>query len=158
MSWLKVGHPRAWLIGIWIAMFLLPASVALAQRPVAGTRDISGTIGDVDGNPVANATVAVTGGGPTATSGADGTFKLAKVPATNLAIDVTAEGFTTRQVTVIGARAALQLQVVLVRPAAPPPVETRTIGGVITDGTRAPIANATVTIRGTSIATGRRDR
>ncbi len=140
-------RPRGWVIAPWIVLLLLCASTAFAQQPAA-TREISGAVLDADGNPVANATVAVTGGGVTATTAADGTFKLAKVPAANVTIDITAEGFTARQIAVLGARTALQLQVTLVRPAPPAPPPTRTIGGVVTDGTRTPIPGATVRVRG----------
>ena len=143
-------RPRGWVIAPWIVLLLLSASTALAQQPAA-TRDISGTIIDIDGQPVANATVAIAGGGATATTAADGTFTLAKVPAANLTIDVTAEGFTPRQLTVLGARTALQLQVTVVRLAPPAPPPTRTIGGVVTDASRAPVAGATVRVRGTEL-------
>lgn len=143
-------HPRGWAIASWIVLILIAAGTAFAQP--APTREITGAVVDGDGNPVANATVAVTGGGPSATTGADGTFKLPKVAAANLTIEITAEGFTARQITVLGAKTALQLQVTVVRPppAAPPP--TRTIGGIVTDGDRAPIAGATVKVRGTELA------
>src|SRR5690606_17589051 len=118
-------RPRGWAIASWIGLLLLCASTALAQQP-AGTREISGTVVDEAGGPVENATVAVSEGGATATTAADGTFKLARVPATNLTIDVTAEGFTARQLTVLGARTALQLQVTVARPAPPAPPPTRT--------------------------------
>ncbi|HWU91477.1 MAG TPA: SusC/RagA family TonB-linked outer membrane protein [Kofleriaceae bacterium] len=130
---------------------MISASTAFAQQPAA-TREISGSVVDGDGKPVANATVAVSGGGPTATTGADGTFKLAKVVATNLTVDVTAEGFTPRQVIVLGARTALQLQVTVVRPPPATPPPPRTIGGVVNDGNRAPIAGAAVRVRGTELA------
>jgi TonB-dependent starch-binding outer membrane protein SusC len=143
-------RPRGWVIAPWIVLLLLCASTAFAQQPAA-TREISGTIIDIDGNPVANATVAVAGGGPTATTAADGTFKLARVPVTNLTIDVTAEGFTPRQLTVLGARTALQLQVTVARPAPPAPPASREIAGVVTDASRAPIGGATVRVRGTEL-------
>jgi TonB-linked SusC/RagA family outer membrane protein len=140
---------RRWAMAPWIVwVLLLCASNVFAQQPGA-TREISGTIVDVEGKPVANATVAVAGGGATATTAADGTFKLAKVPATNLTIDVTAEGFLARQLMVIGSPTPLQLQLTLVRPAPPAPAPTRTIGGVVTDAKHAPVAGATVRVRGT---------
>jgi TonB-dependent starch-binding outer membrane protein SusC len=139
--------PRGWVMAPWILLVLLCASTASAQQP-AVTRDISGTVVEIDGKPVANATVAVTGGA-TATTAGDGTFKLAKAPVTNLTIEITADGFTTRQIAVLGARTALDLQVTVVRTALLPPTPTRAIGGVVTDTTRAPIAGATVRVRGT---------
>jgi TonB-linked SusC/RagA family outer membrane protein len=121
--------------------------------PAARGRDITGAVVDVDGNPVAGATVAIGGGGPTTTTAADGSFKLAGVATTNVMIEITADSFTAKQVPVLGAATQLQLQVVIVRPApaAPPPVETRMIGGVVSDAGHAPIAGATVTVHGTSI-------
>ncbi|MGN6107307.1 MAG: SusC/RagA family TonB-linked outer membrane protein [Kofleriaceae bacterium] len=133
------------LVALW---FILPAD-ALAQTP--GNREISGTIVDAESRPIANATIAVTGGGPATTTGADGSFKLT-VAAANLTLDITAEGFTTRQATVLGARSPLQLQLVLLRPTPPPPPETRAIAGVVTDGQRAPVPNATVRVRGTELS------
>jgi TonB-linked SusC/RagA family outer membrane protein len=109
---------------------------------------------DVDGHPVANATVAVGGGGPTATTGPDGAFKLTGVATTNLMIEITADGFTAKQVAVLGAATSLDLQVVIVKPAAaaPPASETRMVGGVVSDG-KAPVAGATVTVHGAQIQT-----
>jgi len=138
-----------------LALLLFPL-IAHAQnpRPPAKGRDIAGAIVDIDANPVANATVAVSGGGPTATTGPDGSFKLTGVAATNVTIEITADGFTAKQVNVIGAATPLQLQVVIVKPAAGPPAgETRMIGGVVTDANHAPIAGAKVRVHGTSIET-----
>src|SRR6185503_5677957 len=63
-------RPRGWVIAPWIVLLLLCASTAFAQQPAA-TREISGTVTDIDGKPIANATVAVAGGGVTATTAAD---------------------------------------------------------------------------------------
>lgn len=138
-----------------LALLLVPL-LAHAQnaRPAKG-RDISGTVVDVDSNPVANATVTVAGGGPSATTGADGSFKLSGVATANVMIDITADGFTAKQVAVLGAATPLQLNVVIVKPApaAAPPTETRMIGGVVSDASHAPLAGATVTVHGTSIQT-----
>ncbi|HEX8106072.1 MAG TPA: SusC/RagA family TonB-linked outer membrane protein [Kofleriaceae bacterium] len=128
------------------------AARAQPAKPGKG-RDIAGSVLDVDGNPVAGATVTVSDGGPSATTAADGSFKLTGVATTNVAIAITADGFTAKQVPVLGAATALELQVVLVRPtpAAPPPVETRMIGGVVSDAAHAPIAGATVRVHGSQI-------
>ncbi len=143
-----------------VLAFLLSPLAAQAQNaqpakgaPAARGRDITGTVVDVDGNPVAGATVAIAGGGPTTTAAADGSFKLTGVATTNVMIEFTADGFTAKQVPVLGAATPLQLQVVIVRPApaAPPPAETRLVGGVVSDAGHAPIAGATVTVHGTSI-------
>ena len=69
----------------WIALIalVLVTSTVFAQ-PAAGKRDLSGTVADADGNPVANATLTVEGGATT-TTGPDGAFKLSVAPA-NLSI------------------------------------------------------------------------
>jgi TonB-linked SusC/RagA family outer membrane protein len=137
---------------VCLLAILLISSIAYSQ-PRGKTREIAGTVVDVDSKPVAGATVAVSGGGPSATTGADGTFKLSGVATANLTIEVTADGFTARQIPVLGANTALSLQLVIAKPAPalPPPVETRMVGGVVSDGARAPIAGATVRVKGTQI-------
>ncbi len=131
-----------------IVLGLLSAT-AFAQKPK--TRDVSGVVLDVDARPVANATIAVAGaGGATATTGADGAFKLA-VPVTEALIEITADGFTAKQVPLLAATTAVQLQVTIVRPVQP--VTTRVVTGIVTDGGHAPLANARVLVQGTSIET-----
>jgi TonB-linked SusC/RagA family outer membrane protein len=151
----RIAHPLGAAAVCALALLLIPI-IAFAQnaRPAKG-RDINGTVVDVDSNPVGNATVSVAGGGPTATTAADGSFKLSGVAISNVMIDVSADGFTAKQVAVLGAATPLQLQVVIVKPvaAAPPPSETRMIGGVVSDAARAPLAGATVTVHGTQIQT-----
>ena len=147
----RFAHP----LGPALCMLALLLSSMTAHAQNARKRDVSGTLADVDGQPIAGATVTVTGGGPTTTTGPDGSFKLA-VATTNLTVEVTADGFTGRQVQLIGAATALQLQLTLVKPAAPlppPPVETRMVGGVVSDSNRAPLAGATVRVHGTQIQT-----
>ncbi len=131
---------------------LMVLSVTVHAQNAKG-RTITGTVLDVDGNPVAGASVAITGGGPTVATAADGSFALAGAATTNLLLEVTAEGFTAKQVPVLGAATALQLSVVIVKTAAPPPPETRMIGGVVSDPAHAPIAGATVRVHGTAIQT-----
>ena len=82
------AQPVRWVMSFVLGLvFLAGASpAAFAQKPAV--REISGVVVDVDGKPVANATVAVSGGGPTATTAADGTFKLANAAATNLPAQV----------------------------------------------------------------------
>ncbi|HET7502163.1 MAG TPA: SusC/RagA family TonB-linked outer membrane protein [Kofleriaceae bacterium] len=148
--------PLRALGAICVLALLLFSAGASAQN--AKGRTITGSVLDVDGKPVPHATVAVGGGGPSATTGDDGSFTLAGVATTNLVLEVTADGFTARQVPVLGAPTALQLSVVLAKPApappAPPPAaETRMIGGVVSDASHAPIANATVRVHGTTIQT-----
>jgi TonB-linked SusC/RagA family outer membrane protein len=137
-----------------LTALLLFSFAARAQPAKPGKgRDIAGSVLDVDGNPIANATVTVGNGGPSATTAADGSFTLTGVATTSVAVAVTADGFTAKQVPVLGAATALQLQVVLVKPtpAAPPAVETRMVGGVISDAAHLPIAGATVRVHGTQI-------
>ena len=150
----RFAHPLGPAMCV-VALMLAPLVAHAQNRPPAKGRDIAGTVVDVDANPVGNATVSVTGGGPTATTAADGSFKLTGVAATNLVIEITADGFTARQVPVLGAATPLQLQVVIVKPAAaaPPPVTTRMIGGVVTDASHAPVTGAVVRVHGTSIET-----
>jgi len=131
-----------------VLALLLSSMAAHAQN--AKKRDISGIVVDIDGKPVANASVTVTGGGPTTTTAADGSFKLAVAP-TNLVIEVTADGLTPRQIQLIGAATPLQLSLVLARPAPPPVVETRMVGGVVSDPSHAPLAGVRVRVHGTSI-------
>src|ERR1051325_9064206 len=103
----RFAHPLGTVL--CVLALLLITSTAYSQ-PKGKTREISGTVVDVDSQPVANATVAVSGGGPSATTAADGAFKLTGVATANVTIEVTAEGFTARQVPVVGAATALSLQ------------------------------------------------
>ncbi|HEY0476651.1 MAG TPA: SusC/RagA family TonB-linked outer membrane protein [Kofleriaceae bacterium] len=134
---------------------LLLFSVTAYAQPAKGKgRDIVGTIVDVDSKPVANATVTVSGGGPSATTGPDGSFKLTGVATANVSLEVNADGFPAKLVPVLDAASQLQLQVVLVKPAPPPvapPIETRMVGGVVSDAAHAPVAGATVRVHGTEI-------
>lgn len=95
------------------------ASSARGQPARGKSREVVGTVVDVDTKPIANATVIVSGGGPAATTGADGTFKLTGVATSNVALEVTADGFPTKLIPVLDATTSLQIQVVLVKP---PPV------------------------------------
>jgi TonB-dependent starch-binding outer membrane protein SusC len=149
----RFAHPLGPVMCVLALM--LCSMTAYAQN--ARGRNITGTVLDIDANPVANATVTVAGGGPSATTAADGTFKLAGVATANVVLEVTAEGFTAKQIPVLGAATALQVSVTIVKPvaAAPPPAppaaETRMVGGVVTDASRAPVAGATVRVQGTQI-------
>jgi len=140
------AHP----LGPAMCVLALVLSSMAAHAQNAKKRDISGTVLDIDGKPVANASVTVTGGGPTTTTAADGSFKLAVAP-TNLVIEVSADGLTPRQVQLIGAATPLQLSLVLARPAPAPVVETRMVGGVVSDPSHAPLAGVRVRVHGTSI-------
>src|ERR1044071_3397851 len=146
----RFAHPLGTVL--CVCALLLISSTSYSQ-PKGKTREISGTVVDVESQPVANATVTVSGGGPSAMTGTDGAFTLTAVATTNLTIEVTAEGFKARQIPVLGAATALSLQLVIAKPApvAPPPVETRMVGGVVSDGAHAPIAGATVRVHGGDI-------
>jgi len=142
-----------WGPAICVLMLLLYSLTPASAQPAKPKgRDISGTVVDIDTAPVANATVAVTGGGPSAVTAADGSFTLTGVATSNLTIEVTASGFTAKQVPVVGAAAALQLQIVVVKPAAPTAAPTRLVGGVVSDASHAPIAGATVRVHGTDLS------
>lgn len=153
----RFAHP--WGHAVCVSALLLLPVTAQAQNarpaaparpaPVAKSREVSGVISDVDGKPVANAIVAISGGGPTTTTGADGAFKLT-VPAANVMVDVSADGFTSHQLQLFGAATALQLHLTLVK-LAPPVTETRVVGGIVSDASHAPVAGATVRVHGTTI-------
>ncbi|MBC7973385.1 MAG: SusC/RagA family TonB-linked outer membrane protein [Myxococcales bacterium] len=132
-----------------VTAFAQNARPAAPARQAAKAREVTGIITDLEGKPVANATVAVSGGGPTTTTGADGAFKLS-VATTNVMVDVSADGYTPHQLQLFGAATPLQLQLTLVKVAAPV-TETRMVGGVVSDTNRAPIAGATVRVHGTTI-------
>jgi TonB-dependent starch-binding outer membrane protein SusC len=133
-------------------VILMSFGTVLAQPKPKG-RDVSGSIVDADQKPVANATVTVADGGPSATTGADGAFKLTGVATGNVVVEIKADGFTTRAIPLLAAQTALSLQVVMVRPAPPAAAATRTVAGVVTDGSHQPIAGARVAIQGTQLST-----
>jgi hypothetical protein len=122
-------------------------------QPKPKGREVTGAVVDADQKPVANATVTVGDGGPSATTAADGTFKLTGVTTANGVVEIKADGFTTRTVPLLGATTAVSLQVVLVRPQAPPTAPPRMIAGVVTDANHQPLGGATVTVRGTQVST-----
>ncbi len=144
---------RGVLIGAITALVLLVSFASALAQPRPKGREVAGTIVDVDQQPVANATVTVADGGPSATTAADGTFKLTGVATGNLVVEINADGFTTRTIPVLAAKTPLSLQVVLVKPQPPAAAATRTIAGVVTDGAHQPIAGATVTVQGTQLTT-----
>jgi TonB-linked SusC/RagA family outer membrane protein len=133
-----------------LCLFTLVALSNSAFAQKAKTREVTGVVLDVDAKPIANATVSIASG-PSTTTGADGAFKLA-APITEAIIEISADGFTAKQVPILAATTALQMQLTLVKPA-PPPTTTRVITGVVTGGDHAPIANAKIRVQGTSIET-----
>lgn len=138
--------PRLW---VWASVCVLAFAFTAFAQPKPATREVTGAVVDVDGKPIAGAVVAVSGGGATSTTGADGSFKLAGVPATNLTLDVSAQGFNAKPIAIIGSKNALVLNVTLVKPAVAPTAPPRSIAGVVVDETGKPVAGAVVTIRGT---------
>ena len=140
----------AWpLIGL-LLLFMSVGSALAQPRPKG--REISGTVLDAEQKPIANATVAVADGGPSATTGADGAFKLVGVATGNIVVEIKADGFTARTIPVLAATTPMSLQVVMVQPQVPA-TPTRTVAGVVTDGTRQPLAGARVTVRDTQLST-----
>ncbi|HMG19861.1 MAG TPA: carboxypeptidase regulatory-like domain-containing protein, partial [Kofleriaceae bacterium] len=104
---------------------------------------------DANANPVANATVTVGGGGPSATTGADGGFKLSGVAPGDVTLNVTAPDQPATSVTITGDKVAVA--VTMGAGTAPPaaPV-TRTIKGKVLDPTtKEPIVAAQVQLVGT---------
>ena len=132
-------------------LFLFVSFGSAFAQPKPKTREVTGAVVDADQKPVANATVTVGDGGPTATTAADGTFKLTGVATTNVVVEFKADGLSARTIPLLGAATALSLQVVLVKPQGPPPAATRSVAGVVTDGKRQPIAGARVVVRGTQL-------
>src|SRR5690606_16578873 len=106
---------------------------------------------DAEQKPIANATVTVADGGPSATTGPDGAFKLVGVATGNIVVEINADGFTARTIPVLAATTPLSLQVVMVQPQVPG-TPTRTVAGVVTDGKRQPLAGARVTVRDTQLS------
>jgi TonB-linked SusC/RagA family outer membrane protein len=152
---LRTWRHRA-VLGLLAVIAVLGASFATARAQKGKGRDITGAIVDPSGAPITGATVTVQGTATpmTAQTDANGAFKIAAVPQTNLTMTVTADGYEPQQVEVIGGKTALQLQLVLVKTPPPAPPETRVISGVVVDGKRNPIAGATVSIaNGPSVVT-----
>jgi TonB-dependent starch-binding outer membrane protein SusC len=147
----RVGTPTfRWAVAALVLLMSFGSAIA---QPKPKGREVSGTVVDADQRPVANATVTVADGGPSATTGADGAFKLTGVATGNVIVEIKADGFTTRTIPLLAAATALSLQVVVVRPQAPAAAATRTIAGVVTDGNRQPLAGARVVVRDTQLST-----
>jgi iron complex outermembrane receptor protein len=115
------------------------------------TRNLTGVV-ITDGGGVAGATIQIKDKPLTATSGADGTFTLAKVPVTDLVVQVSAEGFNPVEVPVKAGRTATVFAVTLTKVAPPPPAPLRTVTVLVRDSaTGAGLANATIKVQGTEI-------
>src|SRR6478609_9122902 len=111
------GAVSAWTLVVCAFLFLFSSS-AFAQAKPKG-REVAGAIFDADQKPIGGATVTVGDGGPSATTAADGTFKLTGVTTANGVIEIKADGFTTRTVPILGGTTAFVLQVGLAKPQAP---------------------------------------
>lgn len=133
----------------------LIAGTAVAQPAATETRDISGTVVDIDAAPIADAKVTVACGEAAAITAADGSFQLTAVPITDAVIEVVADEFFAKRVAIPDSTTALQLQLMLVRtvPVVDPPARVRAIGGVVRDPHGAPISRAIVRVRGTELHT-----
>ncbi|HEY5951270.1 MAG TPA: carboxypeptidase regulatory-like domain-containing protein, partial [Kofleriaceae bacterium] len=139
----------AWPIAVIFMLVSLGSAIA---QPKPKGREVTGTIVDADQKPVAGATVSVSDGGPSATTGADGVFKLTGVATGNVVVEIKAEGFNARTIPLLAAATAVSLQVVLVKPQPPAATPMRTVAGVVTDGKRQPIAGARVTVHDTQLS------
>ncbi|HRC54632.1 MAG TPA: carboxypeptidase-like regulatory domain-containing protein, partial [Kofleriaceae bacterium] len=130
-----------------ISLLLAWSGAAMAQA----TRNLTGVV-ITDGGGVAGATIQIKDKPLTATSGADGTFTLAKVPVTDLVVQVSAEGFNPVEVPVKAGRTATVFAVTLTKVAPPPPAPLRTVTVLVRDSaTGAGLANATIKVQGTEI-------
>ena len=112
------------------------------------TRSISGTVQEADtGAPLAGATVKVSGGEATATSGADGTFTI-DAPRGDVTLEVTGADHVAKEVVLPATTKKVQVTVTLTKAAA----SGRTVTGIVKEaGTGKPIAGAVVTLKGTSV-------
>lgn len=133
-----------------LALVMVVAAGSAFAQPKPKGRTLSGTVLDADQKPIANATVRVADGGPSATTGPDGAFELVGVATDNIVVEIAAEGFTTRTIPVLAATAPIALHVVLVPQASPAPA-TRILAGVVTDGQGRPVSGARVTVRDTQL-------
>jgi TonB-linked SusC/RagA family outer membrane protein len=129
-----------------IALVASLASITASAQKKPKGRDITGTIVDPSGAPIAGAIIAVEGAATpiNASSDTEGNFKLAGVPTANVGVTVTADGYDPQKIEIIGGKTALQLQIVLVKPPPPPPPETRVVSGVVVNGNREPMGGVVV--------------
>jgi TonB-dependent starch-binding outer membrane protein SusC len=110
------------------------------------TRSISGTVQEADtGAPLAGATVKVSGGEATATTGADGTFTI-DAPRGDVTLEVSGADHMAKDVML--AAKTKKVQVSLSKAAA----SGRSVTGIVKEaGTGKPVAGAVVTLKGTSV-------
>jgi iron complex outermembrane recepter protein len=118
------------------------------------TRNLTGVVITADGGGgVAGATIQIKDRPLTATAGADGTFTLAKVPVTDLVVQVSAEGYVAVEIPVKAGRGNTIFAATLSKQLPPPPPPTRAITVLVRDSvTGLGIANATIKVQGTELA------
>jgi iron complex outermembrane recepter protein len=117
------------------------------------TRTLTGVVITTDGGGgVSGAMIQIKDKPLTATAGADGTFTLAKVPVTDLLIQVSAEGYIPIEIPVKAGRGNTVFAASLSKQLPPPPPPTRAITVLVRDNTtNLGVANATVKVQGTEI-------
>ena len=152
--------PGTWIglvCGLLFSVLVVAPGVARAQ----GTRSLTGVVVDADtGAGVSGANVVVKDAASPATAaplvstGADGSFTVAKAPAGELTIEVSATGYITIKTTVRAGKTATTVAVSLRKelpPAPPSPPPSRTIAGRVRDAvTGAGLVGARVQIVGTT--------
>lgn len=130
-----------------ISLLLAWSGAAMAQA----TRNLTGVV-IADNVGVAGATIQIKDKPLTTTSGADGAFTLAKVPVTDVTVQVSAEGYNPIEVPVKAGRTATVFAVTLTKVAPPPPPPVRSVTVLVRDSaTGAGLANATIKVQGTEI-------
>jgi iron complex outermembrane recepter protein len=132
-----------------ISLLLAWGGAAMAQA----TRTLTGVVITTDGGGgVSGATIQIKDKPLTATAGADGTFTLAKVPVTDVVIQVSAEGYIAVEIPVKAGRGNTVFAASLSKQLPPPPPPTRAVTVLVRDSaTGAAIANATVKVQGTEV-------
>lgn len=146
-------HLAKWIRIICAAAVLcaLAAGAAVAQP----TRTLSGVVVDADGGaPVAGASVAVKDQAAlVATAQADGAFTLAKVPAGDLTLQVSAPGYLPVELAIKAGRTATMVAVSLRKEPPPPPPPTREIVGLLRDSrSGGAVVGARVEVVGAALA------
>jgi N-acetylneuraminic acid mutarotase len=130
------------------ASLLIPACGGSEPVGPGATATLSGVVSAAAGPAIAGASVQV--GSATAMTGADGRFQLQNLPVGSVTLVTTAPGFDARSETVSLAAGTNAHDVLLT------PTPTATLAGVVTAGSGAVIAGASVTV-GSSTATSGAD-
>ncbi|MEZ4363501.1 MAG: TonB-dependent receptor [Kofleriaceae bacterium] len=132
-----------------ISLLLAWSGAAMAQA----TRTLTGVIITADGGGgVAGATIQIKDKTLTVTTGEDGTFTLAKVPAGEVVVQVSAEGYVSVEIPVKAGRGNTIFAATLSKQLPPPPPPTRAITVLVRDSASGlGLANATIRVQGTEI-------